>query len=132
MFGVEACDETPEISADELAQRLLRHFPSAMIDRERGNTHVRQGLDQLIGLGAPDVILKSHQSYFGNVVFASVSETHWNGATATSYLHRMWPPLGCRVLFNVEGADDTVAGAIVNELAVAMGMIPCSQEVSQF
>jgi hypothetical protein len=125
---VEAWQETPELSADELAQRLLRHFPSAVIDRERGNAHVQHGLDRLIGLGAPDVILESHRSYFGNVVFASVSEARWEGAVAISYLHRMWPPLGDAVFFDVQGAaDEAAAGAIASELGEALGMVPCPE-----
>jgi hypothetical protein len=125
---VEAWEETSEVSAEELAQRLLRHFPSAMIDRERGDGHVQEGLDRLISQGAPDVILESHRSYFGNVVFASVSEARWEGATATSYLHRMWPPLGDAMFFDVEGAaDERIVAFIAGELAAALGMVPCSE-----
>jgi len=125
---VEAWEEAPEIAVEELAQRLLRHFPSAVIDRERGDAHVQEGLGRLIGLGAPSVILESHQSYFGNVVFVSLSERHWAGATATSYLQRMDPPLGDRVSFDVQGSNDgpTVA-SIARELGAALGMVPCSQ-----
>lgn len=125
---VEGWEVTPELSADELSQRLLRHFPSAVVDRERGNKHVQEGLDRLIGLGAPDVILESHRSYFGNVVFASVSEARWAGAVAISYLHRMWPPLGDAVLFDVQGAaDDAAVGKIAGELGQALGMVPCPE-----
>jgi hypothetical protein len=123
---VEAWEETPELSAEELAQRLIRHFPSAVIDWERGNAHVQEGLDRLIGLEAPDVILESHRSYFGNVVFASVSEARWAGAVATSYLYQMWPPLGDVVFFDIHGAADEVAAdAIASELGEALGMVPC-------
>jgi hypothetical protein len=122
---VEAWEETPELSADELARRLLRHFPSAVIDRERGNAHVQAGLDRLIGLGAPEMILESHRSYFGNVVFASVSEARWEGAVATSYLHRMWPPLGDAVFFDVQrAADEAAVNVIASELGAALGMVP--------
>jgi hypothetical protein len=125
---VKAWEESPELSADELGQRLLRHFPSTVIDRGRGNEYVQEGLNLLIGLGAPDVILESHRSYFDNVVFASVSEVRWEGAVATSYLHRIWPPLGDAVFFDVQGAaDDSAEGAIVRELGEALGMVPCPE-----
>jgi hypothetical protein len=124
---VEAWDETPELSADELAQRLLRHFSSAVIDKERGNTHVQEGLDRLISLGVPEVILESHRS-FGNVVFASVGEARSAGAVAASYLYRMWPPLGDAVFFDVQGgADEAAASAIAGELGEALGMVPCPE-----
>ena len=127
---VEAWEQTPELSTDELARRLLREFPSAVIDRERGNAHVQECLDRLISLGAPEVVLESHRSYFGNVVFAAVSEARWDGATATSYLHRMWPPLGDAVFFDVQrAATEAVVGLIAGELGAALGMVPCSEVV---
>jgi hypothetical protein len=125
---VEAWEQTLELPVDELAQRLLRHFPSAVIDRERGDAHVQQGLERLIGLGAPEVILESHRLYFGNVVFVSVSEGHWTGATATSYLHKMWPPLGDTVSFDIQGAgDESAVDSIARELGAALGMVLCSE-----
>lgn len=128
---VKAWEQTSYIPVEELVQRLLRHFPSAVIDRERGDAHVQAGLDRLIGLGAPDVILESHRSKFGNVVFVSVGGSRWAGATATSYLHRMWPPLGDTVFFDVQGADDALTvDLIARELGTALGMVFCS-EVSE-
>jgi hypothetical protein len=129
---VEAWEKTPEVSAEELARRLLCHFPSAVLNRERGNAHVQEGLDRLIGMGAPDVILESHRSYFGNVVFATVSEARWQGAAATSYLHRMWPPLGDVVFFDLQGvADEAAVESIARELGTALGMVPCSEGVAK-
>lgn len=129
---VEAWEETPEISAQELAQRLLRRFPSTVIDWGRGNAHVQEGLERLIALGAADVLLESHRAYFGNVVFTSVSEGRWEGATATSYLRRMWPPLGDAVYFDVQGAtSDAIIGVIASELGAALGMVPCSEAAAK-
>src|SRR5689334_36980 len=99
-----------------------------MIDPRQGDAHVQERLDQLVSMGAPDVILEAHRAYFGNVVFASVSEGRWNGAIATSYLHRMWPPLGDVVVFDLQGAtDDAMAASIASELAEALHMVPCSE-----
>ncbi len=70
----------------------------------------------------------SHRSYFGNVVFASISEVRWGGAVATSYLRRMWPPLGDVVFFDVEGAAGKEAvDTIAAEVAAALGMVLCSE-----
>ncbi len=125
---VEDCDQTPHISVEELVERLLRQFPAAVVNRERGDVHVQEGLNRLIRLEAPDVILDAHRSYFGNVVFVSISDSQWAGASATSYLHTMWPPLGDAVLFEVEGANDEMTvDLIARELAGTLGMVRCSE-----
>jgi hypothetical protein len=117
-------EQTSEIHAEELVRRLLRHFPATVIDWERGDAHVQAGLDHLIRLGAPDVILESHKSYFGNVVFVSVSESRWGSAIATSFVHTIWPPLGDAVVFDVHGAtDEGTVGLIARELRAALGML---------
>lgn len=126
-LGVEAWEHTPELVVDELVKRLIRSFLTAVIDRERGDAHVQEGLDRLIAMGAPNVILESHRSYFGNTVFVSLSESHWAGATATSFLQRMWPPLGDAVFFDVQGADEALMSTIASELASALEMIVCSE-----
>lgn len=125
---VEAWEQTPHIHAEELARRLVRRFPAAVVDWERGDAHIQAGLERLVGLGAPGVILESHRSYFGNVVFVSVSEPGWSGATATSHLHTIMPPLGDAVFFDVEGAaDETAAASIGRQLGEALGMVLCSE-----
>jgi hypothetical protein len=98
------------------------------VDRRKGNEHVQERLEHLTNIGAPNVILESHRSYFGNVIFVSISEPHWNGATAVSYLHSIWPPLGDRVLFNVTGAPDKATiDLIIKELKNAMSLVLCSE-----
>ena len=129
-LGVEAWEHTPELSVEELVQRLTRNFPSAVIDRERGNSHVQEGLNRLVAMGAPNIIIESHRSYFGNTVFVSVSESRWAGATANSYLQRMWPQLGDAVFFDVQGANDALLPSIARELAAALGMV-VSSEISK-
>ena len=126
-LGVYDWEHTLEVSVEELVRRFARSFPSAVIDRERGDAHIQEGLDRLIAMGAPDIILKSHRSYFGNTVFVSVSEGRWAGATATSYLQRIWPPLGDAVFFEVQGAEDVLASAIARELGAALDMIVCPE-----
>jgi hypothetical protein len=127
MLGVKDWERTPEVSVEELMQRFARCFSSGVVDKARGDAHIKEGLDRLIAMGAPDVILKSHRSYFGNTVFVSVSEPRWRGATATSYLQKIWPPLGDSVLFDIQGADDELANSIARELAAALDMVVCSE-----
>ncbi|MDB5338795.1 MAG: hypothetical protein JWN70_4414 [Planctomycetaceae bacterium] len=120
---VEAWERAPEIPSAELVQRLLRQFPDAVIDWAQGDAYVQAGLDRLIGLGAPDIFLNAHRLYFGKVVFVSLSEPRWAGATATSYLHNTSPPLGDAVIFDVDGAEDeSTVDLIARELGAALGM----------
>ena len=46
-LGVQAWEQTPELSLEELMGRLARSFPSAVIDQERGDARVQEKLDQL-------------------------------------------------------------------------------------
>jgi hypothetical protein len=126
-FYVEDWEHTVHIPAEELVRRLLRHFPSMMADPRKGDAHVQHGLDELIKLGAPDVILESHKALFGNVIFTSISEPRWNNATATSYLQSMRPGLGDRVSFDVTGTfDESTLRVVREDLARALEMVPCS------
>lgn len=119
-------DNNSEVHAEELARRLLGHFPQAVIDRPRADAYVQSGLERLIDQEAPDVILEAHRRYFGNVIFASVSDEHWEGVTATSYLHTMWPDLGDTVSFEMNPDPGSETGRVIaNELAVALDMVVC-------
>jgi hypothetical protein len=127
-FCVEDWEHTPHIHAEELVRRLRCHFPEMIVDREKGNDHVQEGLERLKARQAPNVILESHRSYFGNVIYVSISEGRWNGATANSHLYSIWPPLGDWVHFDVIGAPDAATiEMITQELASAMGLILCSE-----
>jgi len=106
---------------------LSDRFPATVIDWPRGDAYVQAGLDRLIALGTPEVILRSHRAYFGNVVFVSVSEPRWGGVTATSYIHSIWSPLDDAVVFDVRGPEDADrVGPIARELGAALGMAPCA------
>jgi len=125
-FVVEAWEQTPHLPVEELLKRLKRQFKSLVVDRERGDAHVQAELDQLVRLGATEVILESHKSYFGNVVFVLIDEISSTGATATSYLQSIWPPLGDAVWFDVKASDKTTVEKTARELAASLGMVICS------
>jgi hypothetical protein len=125
-FCIDDKAQSRQPHAGELARRLCDRFPTTIIDWQQGNAFVQAGLDRLISLGTPEVILHSHRAYFGNVVFVSVSEPQWAGIVATSYIHSIWSPLDDAVLFEVQGSDDTDrVGAIFRDLGAALGMVPC-------
>lgn len=126
-FCFEATDQKHEIHAEELVQRLHHHFPMLNLDWERGDVYVQSQLDRLIALEAPDVILESHRSYFGNVVYTSIRDKSWSGAIATSYLCRMCLPLGDAVFFDVQKADEATLNLVASEIAAALGMIRCTE-----
>ncbi|MFO0876270.1 MAG: hypothetical protein U0840_02765 [Gemmataceae bacterium] len=128
-FCIDEKAESRQPHARELAQRLSDRISTTIVDWPRGNTYVQAGLDRLISLGTPEVILQSHRAYFGNVVFVSVSEPRWAGITATSYIHSIWSPLDDSVLVDVQGSDDAeTVGSVVRELGAALGMVLCMAE----
>jgi hypothetical protein len=119
---VEDWENTNEVSLEEVERRFVRNFPSAIIDRQRGDADVQECLDRLIATRTPKVILESHRSQFGDTAFVTVGESRWAGATATSYLSTIRPPLGDRIEFDVQGAEDGLASTIARELAAALEM----------
>lgn len=128
LFCVKEWETTAHIDVDALVARLQRHFPTAKVDRERGDAHVQKRLEDLIAMGAPEVVLDSQRSLFGHVVFIEISARHWSSATATSYLQTLEPPLGDRTCFEIDGAADQAAlDAIAAELGVGLGMEVCSK-----
>jgi hypothetical protein len=127
-FCLKDAEQTPHMHAEELVRRLQRRFPAMIVDREKGNAYVQEGLEKLITLQAPDVILQSHRSYFENTIYVSISEERWNGARAIAYLQSIYPPLGDRVHFDVIDATGvTIIDTIAQEIKGAMEMVLCSE-----
>lgn len=127
ILGVEDWETTRYLTSDDLLRRLLRNFPSMVIDGPKGDAQVQEGLDRLIQVGAPEIILESHKWYFGKTIFVSIAEKHWRGAVASSYLTPIRPPLGDTVYFDVTGADSVTLESIARELEIALGMVVCPQ-----
>jgi len=75
------------LHAKEIARRILQAFPHALVDWDRGNQHVQTRLQELIALRTPEVILKSHRSFFGHVAYLSVSYPEWPNLSVSSYVH---------------------------------------------
>jgi hypothetical protein len=117
------------VQAEELVRQLQAHFPSLVADQAKGDAHVQERLDMFIAMGTPDVILTSHRSYFGKVIYVSISEPHWKGATVTSYVYPMYPGLGDGASFDVDDEmEAATTNLISNELATALGMTRCTDE----
>lgn len=74
-------------------------------------------------MGAPDIILSAHRDYFEKVVFVSIEDESWDGASVTSYLHSMSPPSGDVISFDLIGASDPLTtDSIAHDLAEALRM----------
>jgi hypothetical protein len=99
-----------------------------LVDREKGNAWVQRKLDELIAMGAPNVILTSHRALFDNVVYVAISDPAWSGVTATSYLESMVNAALSGVCFDVPDASDSATVAkITQDLRDALHMLLCSE-----
>ena len=124
---VIAWEETPLIPVQELVRRLRSRYPTMLVDWKRGDAFVQTRLEQFVAIGAAEVILKSHRTYFGNTAYVSIREEHWSGATVTAWLQTMRPPLGDAVCFDVMGTDAEAVGELIaGELGAVLGMVRCS------
>jgi len=127
-FGIEDWPHADGLDVEEQLRRLLRRFPTMLVDREEGNASVQKGLDGLIAMGAPEIILSSHRAYFDNVVYVSISEPTWNGITATAYLESMVNAALSGVCFEVpDTAHPATIDMITQELRDALHMLLCSE-----
>jgi hypothetical protein len=57
----------------ELLQRVTNRFPLAVIDRERGDRIIREGVDRLAELMSPtDTIVDHHRALIGRVAYVTI------------------------------------------------------------
>lgn len=123
LFAAKDWEHSADMSAREQASLLKARFPQIVIDPVKGDASVQERLDELMAMGAPEIILNAHRNYFGKVIFVSIADESWNGASVNSYLHTMSPRLGDVVYFDLDGnAEPLAAEAIANDLADALGL----------
>lgn len=122
LCGGKALVNVPRIHVQELLDQLHSRFPEMIVDWEQGKSYVQERLNLLMSMNAPEVVVEAERACLGKVVFVSIREVRWSGATVTSYLSSISPPLGDGVRIEVAGADGTVAVAIAREVTSALGM----------
>jgi hypothetical protein len=127
-FGIADWPHADGLDVEQQLSRLIRCFPAMLVDREKGNAWLQCKLDQLIAMGAPNIILTSHKALFDNVVFVSISEPAWSGVTATSYLESMVNASLSGVCFDVpDTAEPATVAKITQDLGNALHMLLCSE-----
>ena len=127
-FGIPDWPGGGQVSTEELVERLRRHFPAMLIDREKGSAFVQQQLDTLIAMRVPEVILRSHKGCRDDTIYVSISDPNWLGGTATSYVKAIRNPALEGVDFVVTSiADEATQIRITRELACALDMALCSE-----
>jgi len=81
----------PKLDADhldvrEIARRLRGAFPSIEIDWEAGNDWVATKRKELVAMGAPDVILLSHDSLRNNTAVVKLELADFPGPEARFFI----------------------------------------------
>lgn len=62
-------EDSPSLSADQVAARLQERIPDVIVDRERGDRHVAANLKRLIDLGTPEILLTGERSLIGRTLY---------------------------------------------------------------
>jgi hypothetical protein len=75
----------PELTADQVEAKLRERIPDVVVDRERGNRHVAEGLQRLIENGTPEVICRGHRSLFERTLYVEVPIAGHSGTTLCGY-----------------------------------------------
>ena len=78
-------DDAPELSTAEVARAIQERFPGAIIDWQRGNEHVAQGLQRLIDLGTPEILCRGQRSLFDRMIYVEIPLDRFPPSTLSGY-----------------------------------------------
>src|SRR5262245_31520262 len=80
--------ETEElwIPPEELLGNLARAFPDSEIDRERGKREVLQRMQELLDMGAPEIIVQGHPRLAERTTYVAVRWPDWPGNLISGYI----------------------------------------------
>lgn len=91
-------ENAPELTADQVEAKLRERIPGVVVDRERGNRHVAEGLQRLIENGTPEIICRGHRSLFGRTLYVEFPIEGHSGTTLCGYTFGFSHYDGCVVL----------------------------------
>jgi hypothetical protein len=92
------------IEAKEIARRVERALPSAVIDWKRGDEWVESSLQDLIVHQTPEVILEGHRHLFGRTVHISLAYPEWPNRHVYTINSGIQPGLGDNLFLSVAGS----------------------------
>jgi hypothetical protein len=78
-------EDAPELTADQVEAKLRERIPGVVVDRERGDRHVAEGLQRLIEMGTPEIIFRGHRSLFGRTLYVEFPIEGHSGTTLCGY-----------------------------------------------
>lgn len=78
-------DDAPELSTAEVAQAIRERFPGAIIDWQRGNEYLAEGLQRLIDLGTPEILCRGQRSLFDRMIYVEIPIDRFPPSTLSGY-----------------------------------------------
>jgi len=78
-------DDAPELSTTEVARAIQERFPRAIIDWQKGNEHVAEGLQRLIDLGTPEILCRGQRSLFDRMIYVEIAIDRFPPSTLSGY-----------------------------------------------
>lgn len=93
-----------------MARAIQERFPSAIIDWQRGNEHVAQGLQRLIDLGTPEILCRGQRSLFDRTIYVEIPLDRFPPSTLSGYSFGFSEYDGCIALqchpFDIEAIQN--------------------------
>ena len=83
-----------EIDARTTAERVLKHFPNAEVDWNRGDQAVYRSIDRLREMGMPDDHIVAKRKSLGRVAYISFQDEQYPGLTGWFYASHIERELG--------------------------------------
>lgn len=109
-----------EIDARITADRIRKHFPSAVVDWDRGDEEVYRGIERLREMQAPDFYLEAKHKSLGTVAYISITDSMFPGLTASFYASHIERDLGdCFDLYSEPDLDIPFLKAVAARIADA-------------
>jgi hypothetical protein len=110
------------VPPEELLERLLRTFPNAEIDRERGKREVLQHMQESLDMGTPEIIVRGLPALAEQTAHVAVRWPDWPDNLVSGHVNGMERELGGGLEFCCAFSDFAFLKFAAGQLATALNM----------
>ena len=119
-FPARLGPKAAETDARTTADRIRNHFPTAVVDWDRGDEEVYRGIERLREMHAPYFYLETKRKSLGTVAYISITDSMFPGLTAWFYASHIERDLGdCFALYSEPDLDIPFLKTIAAKIAEA-------------